>query len=475
MRALALVVASVLAAGSAVAAGPERPRAATPGDEVVRALAATGKAGNRAFEWVRRLTDEVGPRLSGSPGDRAAVAWGLTLLRSLGFEAVAAEPVTVPVWERGVETGEVLEPVRRTLVLTALGGSVSTPVGGLSSEIVEAETLERLDEKVRQDPAWAKGKVVFLSRRMVKGDEKNGYGAVVPIRTEGAIRAAKAGAVGVLIRSVGTDSNRIPHTGMMRYEEGVPRIPAAALAAPDADLLSRLVERGPAVRVRFTLSCRELPDGRTANVVGEVRGREVPDEVVVVGGHLDSWDLGQGAIDDGAGVAMAIEAARLIAAMPRRPARTVRVVLFANEENGLNGGKAYAAAHASEAGRIVAAFEMDAGAGRPTGLAVSAGKGAEELLRPLARLLEPVGAGALTKGGGGADVSPLGRLGVPTLSVTQDERDYFDIHHTANDTLDKVDPVAVQLSAAALAAAVYHVADLPGPLPRAVPGKPRRP
>lgn len=457
-----LVLALLLASGPALAASPDPETVAA-----VRALAARGAEPTRAYEFLRRLTDEVGPRLTGSAGDRAAVAWGLALARSLGFSSVHAEPVPVGVWQRGAEWGEVVSPFPQRLVLTALGGSVETPEKGLEAEVVEFPTLDALDAAVKASPGALRGKVVFLSRKMVKRDEKNGYGAVVPIRTEGAIHAAKGGAVGLLIRSVGTDSNRLPHTGAMHYEEGVPKVPAAALAEPDAALLSRLLARGGPVVVRFGLGCRTLPDAQSANVVAEVPGRSSSGEVVVVSGHLDSWDLGDGAIDDGAGVAIALEAARLVAALPRRPLRTIRVVLWANEENGLAGGKTYAKVHEAELAKHVAAFETDAGAGAPKGIGLSAGEGADQLLAPYAALLAPIGAAPLSKGGGGADISPMRAAGVPMLSLRQEGDDYFDIHHTANDTLDKVDPKALDRCAAALAAMAYAVADLPAPLPRA--------
>ena len=435
---------------AAVPAPADRGPAAVPEPATVaavRALAARGTSGTRAFEWLRRLTDEVGPRMSGSPGDRAAVAWAVDVTKSLGFSAVRAEPVTVPAWQRGAEWGEVVSPFPQRLVLAALGGSVATPETGLEAEVVEASSLEALEAMAKASPGAVKGKIVFLSRRMAKDSERNGYGAVVSIRIAGAVRAAKAGAAGVLIRSVGTDSNRLPHTGVMRYEEGVPKIPTAALAEPDAALLSRLLARGAPVVVRFGLSCRTLPDAASANVVAEVPGREAPGEILVLGAHLDSWDLGTGAIDDGAGVAIALEAARLVAEMPRKPRRTLRVVLFADEENRLSGGNAYAKEHAPELPRHVAAFE----AGRKPG------------------------AGSVSPGGGGADISPMRVAGVPMLSLKQESRDYFDVHHTANDTLDKVDPKALDRAAAAMAAMAYAVADLPSALPRVLPKEPKGP
>ena len=337
----------------------------------VAALAARGGAQTRAVEWVRRLTDEVGPRLAGSPGDRAAVAWGQALLRELGFANVRSEEVPVKAWERGVETAEVVAPFRQRLVVAALGGSVPTPEGGIAAPIARMESLEALEEAVRADPDAVRGKIVFFSRRTVKDPAGPGYGKNVPMRASGAAKAAPYGALAVIVRSVGTSTSRFAHTGSTNYGEGGPRIPAAAVSNTDADLLERLLAKGP-VTVRLVLGCRPLPDATSANVIGEVPGRERPDEVVVVSGHLDSWDLGTGAVDDGAGVAIAIEAARLVSELPRRPRRTIRVVLFANEESGLAGGKGYVARHAAELPKHAGAFEADSGTGAPQGFSWNA-------------------------------------------------------------------------------------------------------
>jgi Zn-dependent M28 family amino/carboxypeptidase len=265
----------------------------------------------------------------------------------------------------------------------------------------------------------------------------------------------------VLIRSIGTDSNRLPHTGGLRYDETLSRLPAAAVSSPDADLLGRMIQAGP-VRVRFRLACGRRGTAESANVIGEIPGRTKPEEIVLLGAHLDSWDLGTGALDDGAGCGIVIEAGRLIARMTRRPARTVRVVLFANEENGLAGGKTYAKAHAAELDRHQAALEADSGTGRPMGLSWLAAPSAESHLRRIAEVLEPVGAGRLSgEGSGGADISPLRPFGVPLFTVQQDFSTYFDFHHTANDTFDKIEPVSLDRVVAAVAAFAYAAADMP--------------
>jgi Zn-dependent M28 family amino/carboxypeptidase len=427
----------------------------------VAALAAKGAGPTRATEWVRRLTDEVGPRLAGSPGDRAALAWGQALLRELGFANVRAEEVPVTAWARGVETAAVVSPYPQKLVVTALGGSVGTPTEGLTAPVVEMKTLELLEAALKADPDAVRGKIVFFSRRTVKGEKGPGYGANVPMRSSGAAKAGPHGALAVLVRSIGTSTSRFAHTGSTNYADGGPRIPAAAVSNSDADLLERLLARGP-VKVRLVLGCRNLPPATSANVIGEVTGREKPDEVVVVSGHLDSWDLGTGAIDDGAGCAIAIEAARLIAEGPRRPRRTIRVVLYANEESGLAGGKGYAVRHATELSKHAGAFEADSGTGAPQGFSWNAAGTLEPALAAVAKLLEPLGAGTLRKGSaGGADVSPMEPAGVPLFGLRQETGRYFDFHHTADDTFDKIEASSLDKAAAAMAAMAYAVADLP--------------
>jgi len=427
-------------------------------------LRETAFAGSRASEWIRSLIDQSGPRLSGSPGDRASVAWGLETLKALGFAKVRAEKVMVPVWQRGIESGDVTAPFLHKLFLTALGGSVATPEAGLEGELVEVGSLDELAEK---SEAAVRGKIVFFNKRMRRTSDGAGYGETVPVRSSGASRAAKKGAIGVLIRSVGTDSNRTPHTGSLRYEEGAPKIPAAALSNPDADLLERLDREGKPVRVRFTLGCRDRGETESANVIGEIPGRGKPEEIVLLGGHRDSWDLGEGAIDDGAGCGIVIEAARLIGGLRKRPLRSIRVVLFANEENGLAGGKTYAETHSAELERHVAALEADLGSGRPIGLAWNAGPSAEPLVREIAALLAPLGASDVTStGAGGADISRLILAGVPLFSVRQDASRYFDWHHTANDTFDKIEPESLDRVTAAVAVFTWVAANVPQPFER---------
>jgi carboxypeptidase Q len=463
-----LVLTLVLGCAAAIAARVPgaAPPPAIPQEtrRIAESLRESGFAGTRASEWVRGLIDTAGPRLSGSTGDKASIAWGLVTLKALGFANVRAEKVLAPHWERGVESGEVTAPHPHKLFLTALGGSVGTAESGLEAELLEVGSLDELAAKKEAD---VRGKIVFFNKRMRRTADGAGYGETVPVRGRGASRAAKLGAVGVLIRSVGTDSNRTPHTGSLRYEAGVPKIPAAALSNPDADLLERLCREGKPVRVRFTLGCRDLGLAETANVIGEIPGRGKPEEIVLLAAHRDSWDLGEGAIDDGAGCGVVIEAARLIAELRQRPRRTIRVMLAGNEENGLAGGRAYHADHETELPRHVAALEADLGAGRPTGFSWNAGPTAEPLVREIAALLEPLGGNDVrSTGAGGADILRLVLAGVPLFSVRQDASRYFDWHHTANDTFDKIEPESLDLMTAAVAVFAYVAASVPEPFER---------
>jgi carboxypeptidase Q len=427
-------------------------------------------AASRATDWVRDITDLAGPRLAGSPGDRAAVAVALALLKAQGFANVRAEKVMVPVWHRESESGEVTAPVAQRLALAALGESIATPPGGIETEVVGVHSWDELEAK----KDTVRGKIVFYDVRTRRTADGTGYGESVVYRGSGASRAAKYGAVGVVIRSIGTDNNRLPHTGGLQYDKDQPKIPAAALSIPDADLVASLLARGKPVRIHFTLACGTLPDAESANVIGEVPGREKPEEIVVVGGHLDSWDLGRGAVDDGAGCAIAIEAARQIAALPEHPRRTIRVVLFANEENGLAGGKAYAAAHAAELDRHVAAIEADLGDGRALGFSWNAGPGAAAFMRQVAGILGPIDAARFTQGDhGGADISSMIVGGVPLIGLANDATRYFDLHHTANDTFDKIVTADLDQATAATAVMAWSLAESATPIER-VPANKRK-
>ena len=434
--------------------------AVPPSPDVPRALVGGALTDGMAYARLQELTDTVGPRLSGSPGAEAAVQWALKRFQQDRL-AARLEPVKVPHWVRGAESGEILPAtgvVGHPLALTALGNSVG---GTVTAEVVEARSLA----EVSALGAAAKGKIVFFNHTMSTPD---GYGHFVEMRTHGPSATARAGGVAVLMRSLATASFRSPHTGMTSYDADAAKIPAAAVSTEDADLLHRLLQPGP-VRVKISLDCKTLPDADSANVIGEVRGREKPDEVVLIGAHLDSWDLAQGANDDGAGVAMVMEAGRLIAGLPQRPRRTLRVVLFMNEENGLAGGKAYAAAHQPELARHVAALEADAGAGRPLAVRMHTGEGGLALLRPWLAALQSLEIGLEEGEAGGADLSPMNSSQIPLLVVHPDGTHYFDIHHSAADTLDKIDPENLAKNAAAIAVVAWSLAEMPETLPRPPP------
>jgi Zn-dependent M28 family amino/carboxypeptidase len=424
-----------------------------------------------AYSRLGDLTDSVGPRLTGSPGAEAGIAWALRKFQEDGI-AAHTEPVTVPHWVRGEERAQLLAApgvAQLDLAVTALGGSPGTPPDGVEAEVVEVTSLE----EVRALGAGVKGKIVFFNHAMSTPGGKTGYGAFVELRGRGPAEAAKSGAVAALVRSLATASLRTPHTGATDFAEGAPQIPAAAISVEDAELIARLLQRG-AVKVRFILGCRWLPDADSANVVADVRGRELPEEVVLLGAHLDSWDLATGATDDGAGVAIVMEAGRLIAR--EHPRRTVRIVLYMNEENGLAGGKGYAAAHIGELPRHVAALEADSGSGRPTEVLVHAGESGAALLKPWLVPLASLGVEGPRDGdAGGADISPLEPFSVPMISVRQDGTHYFDTHHSAADTLDKVDPETLARSAAAVAVVAYALAEMPQTLSRPPPTEPKRP
>jgi carboxypeptidase Q len=450
-------VAGALAISTAAAASAGKP-APPPVPEAVLELQRAALAGTGAADLARSLATEAGPRLAGSAGDARGVAWGVRTLTALGFENVRAERVVVPHWERGTATGEILAPYPQNVALVALGGSIGTPEEGVEAEVVATSNLDSL---AKLPPEAVRGRIVYFGERMQRTRDGAGYGKTVPIRSKGWIEASKRGALAVLIRSVGTDSTRLPHTGAMSADETVRRIPAAALSNPDADLLEQELASGQPVRFRLRLSSRVLPDGESANVVGEIRGRELPDQIVLLCGHLDSWDLGTGALDDAAGIGNAIEAARLIAALPARPRRTIRVVLYANEEFGLSGGKAYAAAHASEVPRHQAGLESDLGSGRIFRLRTSFLSADAAATAELARALAPLGVelDASAPATGGADTTPLRKLGVPMVDLAHDVTTYFDFHHTANDTADKLVPADMAQATAAFATAAWILAE----------------
>lgn len=428
--------------------------------EQAAALRERALADDTAYELLRSLTSRVGPRFAGTPGDSAAVAWALEHMRALGFQNVRAEPVRVPRWRRGECRVELVSPWPQSCVAVALGGSVATPAGGLEAEVIP---VTNLDELARMDSTRIPGRIVFFTGRMDRSEDGSGYGRAVAVRGRGAHEAGRRGAVAIAIRSVGTDRNRLAHTGSMRNEANDVRIPAVALSNPDADLLEDQLASGRPVRMRIVNTSAWADSAWSANVIGEIPGRGSPRECVVLGAHLDSWDLGTGAHDDGAGVAIMTAAARLIGRAPVRPRRTVRVVLFANEEFGLSGARAYARKYAPDSTRHVLGMESDLGAYRPTGFRSRVPFDRLPAIRQIQGVLAPLGVPYRgNDASGDADVGQLVPLGIPVCDLDTDASEYFDLHHTSNDTFDKVDPLLVRRNVACYAVIAWLAADLPG-------------
>ena len=430
-------------------------------EEMAQAEALRDEAlkGSMAYEITASLTTEVGPRLAGTPGDQRAVEWAVAKFKALGFDDVRKEPVTFPRWRRGAESAEVVAPFPQPLLVTALGFSVGTPPDGIEAEVVEAASLEAL---TKMDAAKVQGKIVFINNRMERTKTGSGYSEAVVARRSGATEGSKLGAKAVLIRSIGTDSHRFPHAGGMYYEEGVHKIPAGALSNPDADLLADMLKRAEKVTLKLKLDCGMAGEATSYNVIGEVRGSQSPDKIVILGAHLDSWDLGTGAIDDGAGCGIVMDAARMISKLETRPRHTIRVVLFANEETGLFGARKYAEVHAGQLKNHVIGAESDFGAGRIWQLMSLVSEDKLGYIAQIAAVLAPLD---ITLGAnsawGGPDLIPLRRAGVPVVTLRQDGTDYFDYHHTPDDTLDKIDPKAMDQNVAAYVAFAYLAAQTP--------------
>jgi carboxypeptidase Q len=469
---IALPFLFMLQAGATPMSGAARPSSSsrgTEGDSLARVAAqliGEEMVSGGAYAKLEWLTDHIGPRLSGSPNAEAAVAWALKEFRRDGLSNVRAEKVMVPHWVRGVETASIVSPASQRLAVTAIGMSDPTPPDGITAPVVEVSSFDELHSLGDK----ARGKIVLFNKPIGPHADGSGYGSAAGLRYRGAVEAAKQGAVAMLIRSLGTLDSRLVHTGSHGYKEGVPRIPAAAISAEDAELIHRLSASGDPVEVTLTLGCRTLPDVESANAVAELPGRSQPDEVVVIGGHMDSWDLGTGAIDDGAGVAISMEALRLLKKLNLRPRRTIRAVLFMNEENGDRGGHAYFETHRAEMEKHLAAIESDSGAGHPLGFSVNAGPGGDGVVRDLASRLKSIGATAVEAGGdGGVDISPMLAAGVPLMGLRQDMTEYFNWHHTAADTLDKVNPRDLADNAAAMALMAYALADMKDSFPRIPP------
>jgi len=465
---LALAAVVLPALGPEVRAGDGLDRE-TAGRILGRALVDEG-----AFSKLEHLTTRIGHRLSGSPGMEKAVAWAHETMKAEGLEGARLQPVQVPRWVRGREWARVASPVERELPMLGLGMSVGTPKEGIIAPVVVVRGFEELSALGREK---VEGKIVAFA------PDWEGYGRTVRFRSSGASAAARLGAQAVLVRSATGRSLASPHTGALSYDDDAPRIPAAAITVEDAEWLRRMAAAGETVTVSLFMEARLEGEADSANVIAEIRGREKPDEVVVMGGHYDSWDVGQGAHDDGCACMAAWQALTVLKELGLRPRRTLRVVLFANEENGLRGGRAYRDALGASASSHVAAIEMDGGCERPVGFGFSVTRPGQPrprrgedaprepedpdaakalaTLRRIATLFDGLDAGTVKWGGGGADIGPLMRDGVPGLSLDTVGEHYFDWHHSHADTIDKVDPSDLRRAVGMLAVMGYALADMP--------------
>jgi hypothetical protein len=459
LAAAATVSLGLGAAAPASAAKPADPAYSKADLAAAARLRDAALAGNRAYDVVASLTTEVGPRLAGSPGDRAAVAWAQAKLKALGLENVRTQEVLVPQWVRGEASARIVAPFPQQLVTVALGGSVGTPEPGLEAEVVRFDDVDALKAASREQ---VEGKIVYLAKRTAKTRDGKGYGEAVRGRATGPSFAAALGAVGVVIRSIGTSTQRFAHTGATVYDISQPKIPAIAISNPDADVLDRQLASGQPVRLQMRVTARDLARQRSANVVGELPGTDPNAGIVVLGAHLDSWDLGHGAVDDGAGVAIVSAVAALVKEHGMKPRRTIRVVLYANEEFGLSGATEYAKQIGDESARHAAAIEADLGSGRVWRFSSRVRPEALPLMKGIAGVLKPLGVElGDNEAGGGADIGPLRKLGVPVFSLQHDATKYFEVHHTVNDTLEQVDRAELDQAVAAYAATAWLLAQSP--------------
>ena len=408
------------------------------------------------FKRLETLCDTFGPRFTGSANLENAIDWCMKEMKKDGFKNVHGEKVKVPRWVRGRESATLISPRHRALPMMGLGGSVGTPKEGITAEVLVVKSFEDLKTKTEQ----AKGKIVLFNLPFTE------YRETVIVRRLGAIEASKAGAVASLIRSVGPFSMQSPHTGNMAYKDEVKKIPHAALSLEDAEMLARMQARGEKLKIQLKMEAHMLPDGYSRNVIADIPGTEHPEQIVIVSGHIDSWDVGQGAMDDGGGCVASWEAARLMLKLGLKPKRTIRVVLWTNEENGIRGAKEYARRHANDLKNHVLAIESDSGVFNPSGYGfLGSGKGMETI-QAVGKLLDPIQAGEIKKGCRGADVLKLITGGVPAMHLEVDREKYFWFHHTDADTTDKLDPAEFNLCVASMAVMAFTVADLKETLAR---------
>jgi len=411
------------------------------------------------FAWDRlaELTDTYGARLTGSDNLTRAIAWAVATMKADGFDNVRTEKVMGPKWVRGRESLEIIDPPHHVIPLLGLGGSIATSADGLEAEVMVVSTMDELQKR----SADARGRIVLFDVPYTT------YGETVAYRSGGARIAAQHGAVGMLLRSVGPMGLRTTHTGGMQYGDEAPKIPAAAISVEDAQRIHRIIDRGRTVRVRLKMEAHFEPDAESANVIGEITGRERPDEIVLVGCHFDSWDAATGASDDAVGCIATWEGLRLMKKLNIRPRRTVRLVLFTNEENGLRGGNAYRDAYAKDAEKHVLAIESDSGVFAPAHLAFSGSESARRVIAEIGTLLAGIDMQHVSSGGGGADIGPIAAVGkVPMMAYAGDSTKYFTIHHTPADTVERIQPVEVSKAAASLGVMMYVVAEMPERLPK---------
>lgn len=464
IRAITVGAAVVMVSVNAFA---QQPGATTPLADRYRAnatrLIAAALSDSAAYNRLARLTDTFGHRLSGSASLEAAIDWILGEMKRDGLENVRGEKAMVPHWVRGEESAMLVSPRAYRLHMLGLGRSVGTPAAGITAPVLVVGSFDEFTRK----QAEAKGKIVLFDAPFVS------YGETVRYRGLAASTAARAGAVAALIRSIASNSIQSPHTGAMFYDTTVARIPAAALSVEDAMMLHRMSDRGDKIVVTLKMNAKTLPDAPSRNAVAEVLGSEKPDEIVVLGGHIDSWDVGQGAMDDGGGSVAAWEAVRLIKQLGLKPRRTIRVVLWTNEENGSRGALAYRDTHAQELSKHVLAMESDFGVFKPLGYRVTGPDSAVAIARDIASLLSSIGAGSAEAGGPDADVGPLAERGVPAASPIVDGTRYFWYHHSEGDTIDKLNPREMAECVAVMAVMAYVVADMPGTMGRVIPAPSR--
>ena len=420
------------------------------------AITAEALKDSTVYKRLSMMCDTYGHRLSGSKSLEQSIDWIVSMMKKDGFDTVYTEPVKVPHWVRGRESLELLAPYKKSMAMLGLGGTIATPEKGINGEVIVVHSFTELAAKSSD----VKGKIVLFNVPFTK------YGETVQYRVNGAVEAARYGAIASLVRSVGPSSLYTPHTGGMHYNDSITKIPHAAISIEDADMLDRQYQMGSKPKVNVYLEGKFLPDADSRNVIAEIRGSEKPNEIVVFGGHIDSWDVGQGAMDDGGGCFIAWEALRIIKKLGLKPKRTMRVCFWTNEENGLMGGKTYAQLHANELDDHVLAVESDAGTFKPKGFDFGGSEKGLEVAQEICTLLGTIDASSCDVGGGGADISPIMEKGVPGMGLLVDDKKYFNYHHTNADMMDKLNPQELNLCTAAMAVLTYVAADMPKRIPR---------